>query len=412
MAVFKLNNTIQEYAWGSKTAIPGLLGYENNENKPLAELWMGAHPKAPSTLMLDDGVKKGLNEAIEEAPSRMLGEKIAAQFGGRLPYLFKVLAAGSPLSIQAHPNLQQAAEGFARENAAGTALDAFNRSYKDDNHKPEIICALTDFYAMRGFRPAYEIASDFKKIMVQEIELELSALENASDETEALKTFFSKLMNLEESVAEGLIGRAVDSAEDFEQGSWIRRFSQLYPGDIGILSPLYLNVVQLKPGEAMYLPAGELHAYLDGTGMELMANSDNVLRGGLTPKYVDEPELLSTLTFGAGRPEILKPEALNETESVYSTGAPEFCLSRIELENKYVFPDTPGNPELPSILICLEGAAEITDKVQPNEPAVEISRGDSVFISYGSHPVLSGCGTFYRASMPGDSPAEAGSSAY
>ena len=401
MALYKLDNTIQDYAWGSKTAILQLLGFENRDDKPLAELWMGAHPKAPSLLCLENGEKESLGSLILESPEDVLGNEAVMTFGNRLPYLFKVLAAGSPLSIQAHPNLEQARTGFERENGEGIPLDAFNRSYKDNNHKPEIICALTEFHAMRGFKPTAEISAAFKKIAVPEIREAVSRLDREPDIKDSLKNFFSVLMQLEETAAAELISNAIDAAAEFDEGVWIKRFAELYPGDIGILSPLYLNIVTLKPGQAMFLPAGELHAYLQGTGIELMANSDNVLRGGLTPKYVDVPELISTLTFESGEPEILLPRPVNAAESVYDTAASEFCLSVIELNDTYR-PETGEKlPMLPSILICMEGSAEINDETAVQSARLAIGRGESLFITAESIPVLKGQGRFYRASLPG-----------
>ncbi len=412
MAVYKTKNSIQPYAWGSSTAIPELLGYENPGNEPMAELWMGAHPKAPSVILKDDNTQQQLNDYISAASDRVLGKRISEQFGRRLPFLFKVLAAGSPLSIQSHPNLKQAADGFRRENEAGIPLDAFNRNYKDDNHKPEIICALTEYSAMRGFRPAGEIASAFRKIMIPELEASVSALETVaaapavsgaasvdSAAASAVRIFFSELMSLKDEARERLLSLAMKAAEAglLPESKWILDFAGLYPGDTGIVSPLYLNVVVLQPGEAMYLPAGELHAYLHGLGMELMANSDNVLRGGLTPKYIDVQELISTLTFSTGRPEILHPVKLNEYESAYITEAPEFILTRIDLDGLYEIPGQIYGPEMPSVFICLKGKAEIKDGAGRS---ITLSRGETAFSEHGTSLSLNGNGLFYRASVP------------
>jgi len=394
-----------------------LLGYDNPENEPMAELWMGAHPKSPSAAVDGSGQEILLNELISSSPNETVGAETAAGFGGRLPFLFKVLAAGSPLSIQAHPNLQQAREGFARENAAGIELDAFNRNYKDDNHKPEIICALTEYHAMRGFRPAAEIAVNFRKIMIPELEAVVTVLEASAaipsggsrdsaavGVSAALKAFFTELMQLSAAAMTALIGNALEASErdsNFPGARWIMRLSELYPGDIGIVSPLYLNLVTLQPGEAMYLPAGVLHAYLEGLGMELMANSDNVLRGGLTPKHVDVPELLSTLSFSPGKPEILNPVKISNYESAYFTEAPEFYLSKVELVGgTYELPLDNYGPKLPSIFICVEGEIGINDRGQNGSENISIQRGETAFASFGSRLSLSGRGVLYRASVP------------
>lgn len=413
MAVFKLVNQIQNYAWGSKSAMADLLGYENEDDKPMAELWMGAHPKSPSFLQQGDGTKMRLNDYLAENPEEALGSETASFYKNRLPFLFKVLAAGSPLSIQAHPNLEQAAIGFAKENDAGTAMDAFNRNYKDDNHKPEIICALSEYHAMRGFKSPASIALNFRKIMIPELEAAVTAMESAaaipaggvsdssSVESAVLKTFFTELMELSDSARGTLIENALAKPEgELPDSRWIKRFADLYPGDIGIVSPLYLNIVTLQPGEAMYLPAGELHAYLEGIGMELMANSDNVLRGGLTPKHVDVPELVSTLRFEPCKPEVLSPVAISASESGYLTEAPEFYLSRIDLNGSYSIEEGGYGPVLPSIFICLEGNIEITDQSSEKDNQVTIGRGDTAFASFGSRISLKGRGVLYRASMP------------
>ncbi|MDC7227430.1 MAG: mannose-6-phosphate isomerase, class I [Spirochaetales bacterium] len=411
MAVYKLTNQILKYAWGSKTLMPELLGYDNSENEPMAELWMGAHPKASSDVHMQNG-DIPLDEMISKSPETVLGGRISNGFSGRLPFLFKVLAAGSPLSIQAHPTLDEAAAGWARENEAGIALDAFNRNYKDDNHKPEIICALSEYHAMRGFRQAGVIAANFRKIMIPELDAAVSALEAASaspagDESSvsaavsaALKNFFTVIMQLSDIDRTALVGKALEKAENEElpDSRWIKRFAELYPGDIGIVSPLYLNIVTLQPGEAMYLPAGELHAYLEGIGMELMANSDNVLRGGLTPKHVDVPELLSTLNFNPTKPEILNPVKLNNAESAYITPAPEFYLSKIDLSGGYELPVESYGPEPPSIFICTEGSAIIEDST--SDSSVEIMQGETAFASFGSRMKLQGRAVIYRASVP------------
>ncbi len=387
MAVYKLINQIQKYAWGSVRAIPELLGYENANNEPMAELWMGAHPKAPSLAEKTDGNPVPLNETTN----------------GSIPFLFKVLASDKPLSIQAHPDLKQARAGYARENAAGKAFDAFDRNYKDHNHKPEIICALTEFHAMRGFRPAAGIAANFKEIMVPALESSVAGLETASESSSGIRNFFTDLMRLEAGQKQKLLKAALVKAQKSQlpASRWIKRFSELYPGDIGILSPLYLNLVILQPGEAMYIPAGELHAYLEGLGIELMANSDNVLRGGLTPKHVDVPELLATLSFEPSEPEILKPAKISDSESVYVTPAPEFYLSRIDLDGEYLLPEDERSPQLPSIFICLDGGLTMEDKASEGagDYRVDLKRGDTAFVTPGSRIILNGGGLLYRASV-------------
>ena len=277
-----LKNTIQEYAWGSRSAIPELLGQSVPADKPQAELWMGAHPKAPSQVFFD-GIWRSLPEVIQESPEETLGQKVAARFSNELPFLFKVLAAAKPLSIQAHPNKEQAWQGFARENELGIPFDAPHRNYRDDNHKPEIICALTPFWALNGFRRIEETLSLLEEAKIAGLAEIVSFLRSHSNR-DGLKKFFNHLMTMDSGKQGKIVEQAVNFAEkqtpEKPSWTWMIKLNEAYPGDIGVLSPLFLNLVRLEPQQAMYLPAGELHGYLEGVGIELMANSDNVLRGG------------------------------------------------------------------------------------------------------------------------------------
>ncbi|MDC7126082.1 MAG: mannose-6-phosphate isomerase, class I [Spirochaetales bacterium] len=402
MAIFKTSNTIQKYAWGSALLIPEYLDFENPEKEPMAELWMGAHPKAPSNIILSNGEKKRVDFYLNENPEKTLGAETVKKIGNNLPYLFKVLAADSPLSIQAHPNLNQAAEGFKRENDEGVPLTAFNRNYKDSNHKPELICALSSFKAMRGFRSLSQIEEDFSKIAIPELKNSIEELKN--NNSAVLENFFRTLMNLKDEQRKNLIENALSLCErdGFSglQKEWMKRFSEIYPDDIGIISPLYLNIVTLNPGEAMYLSSGELHAYLEGIGIEIMANSDNVLRGGLTPKYIDVKELLSVLNFHSVEPEILKPEAVNKYESVYKTEAKEFILSKIKLDKEsYKLAESSNISKLPSMFICLEGEVELNDMSEEGS-VVTLKKGEAAFADFSANLYIEGAGLLYRAAVP------------
>jgi len=294
-----LENTIQEYAWGSYTAIPELLGNDSPANTPQAELWMGAHPKAPSRVKCN-GKWISLLELIDSNSQDILGKKVAQRFKNRLPYLFKVLAAAKPLSIQAHPSIDQACRGFDRENRLGIPLDAPNRNYKDDNHKPECICALTSFWALNGFRKASDMISLMGKICPSGLKKDFDMFRQQPN-SRGLKKFFKAMMIMDQTPQHQVISDVVKNADRLKDKNaayqWIIDLHEEYPSDIGILSPIILNLICLEPGQAMFLPSGTLHAYLDGVGIELMANSDNVLRGGLTPKHVDVKELLNVLNF-------------------------------------------------------------------------------------------------------------------
>lgn len=394
-----LKNTIQEYAWGSVTAIPELLGTTNPEKIPQAELWMGAHPKAPSRVEYNNQWIS-LLDLIEKNPDAILGKKISQKFGGRLPYLFKVLAASRPLSIQAHPSLEQAKEGFERENAQGIPLNAPHRNYRDDHHKPECFLALTSFWAVCGFRNLQETIAYLGKLCPAGLKRELEAL-NRNQGTGGLKRFFSFLMSLEGSRRKQIISEAKQninaSAGSDPVLEWILRLSSEYPHDAGIFAPVLLNLVCLKPGQALFLAAGQLHAYLQGVGIELMANSDNVLRGGLTPKHVDVPELLNVLDFNASGVDLLKPKQIDPCETLYPAPVEEFILSRIALKSADIYKSKVQRSA--EIMLCVDGAAVLNDT--GTDHRISLKKGMSVLIPAAvAGYAIKGEAVFYKASVP------------
>lgn len=394
-----MKNTVQEYAWGSFTAIAELLGNGSPSKTPQAELWMGAHPKAPSMVKCD-GNWISLLELIEKNPKHILGKKVAEKFDNRLPYLFKVLAAAKPLSIQAHPSRDQAKQGFERENRQGIPIDAYNRNYKDDNHKPECICAQTLFWALNGFRKISSIVSLIEKICPQGLKKQLDTLRGQQSPIE-LKNFFRTLMTMNHKRQTKIIAHAVSNAKKFTDDDpaykWMIDLHKEYPADIGVFSPILLNLICLEPGQAMFLPAGELHAYLDGVGIELMANSDNVLRGGLTPKYIDMPELLNVLNFEEREVNILETKQINECECVYESHAEEFILSIIDVKEGIIY-NSPAHRSI-EILLCTDGKATITD-LGKNDKVV-IDRGKSVIIpAVVKKYSVQGNATLYKAAVP------------
>ena len=394
-----MKNTVQKYAWGSTSAIQELLGQTNSVPEPAAELWMGAHPKAPSMVQYK-GQWVSLADLIARHPQDILGKQIAKKFNNQLPYLFKVLAAARPLSIQAHPGLEQARKGFAIENNNRVALEAAHRNYKDANHKPECICALSSFWALYGFRDIAEILLLMGKICPDGLSGELDQLKKNSD-SGGLKIFFTKLMTMETDQKNRVIDEAIQHAkqhlEEDPAFQWTARLAADYPADIGLLSPLFLNLIQLKPGQALFLPAGELHAYLEGTGIELMANSDNVLRGGLTPKHIDVPELLKVLNFIPRRVEILQETHKDGMEKIYSSPAQEFVLSAISIAGD----DDYRNLKVQSaeILLCIEGKAYLEDSSRKD--CIQVKKGDSAIISAatGSYSI-NGDAVLYKAAVP------------
>lgn len=392
-----MKNVIQEYAWGSVDAIPRLLGTENPEKKPQAEIWMGAHGKAPSRL-IDGSREMALDAYIQADPDAVLGEAPARQYGD-LPFLFKVLAAGSPLSIQVHPAKKQAEEGFARENRLGIAPDAFNRNYKDDNHKPEIICALTEFWAMRGFRPFGEIVTRFEALPIPVFSDEIARF-RADLSPRGLERFFHALMSLDGGKKKQFIRELTEASAALEgdEFKWVLRLYETYSDDAAIAAPLYLNLVRLEPGQALYLSAGELHAYLDGLGMELMASSDNVLRGGLTPKYIDRDELAEVVNFSGAYPEILTAAPADAVTEVYRTPSEEFELARISLRDNLTY-DTASRSAV-QILFLTEGSADFTS---PDGEIIHAEKGESLFVpARAGSWTAAGDAVIYRASLPGD----------
>ena len=312
LGVMKLENSIRHYAWGSKNALARLQGRPAGQ-EPEAELWIGAHPQSPSAVTMA-GRRVSLERLVAERPAETLGP-VAQRFGGTLPFLLKVLAVAEPLSIQAHPTLAQAAAGFAREEAEGIAADAPQRSYRDRNHKPEVVVALEPYWLLSGFRPYHAIARRLAAIGVPALQAAVTALRTTPG-VEALRALVAAALRLDTGQRADLVARAVAHADaqlqetaasgdrdasEAAAARWVQRLAAQYPDDAGVLSPWLLNLVPLVPGEGMYTGAGTLHATLHGTGVELQASSDNVLRGGLTPKHVDVPELPAGGIFRARR---------------------------------------------------------------------------------------------------------------
>ncbi|ELB7339219.1 mannose-6-phosphate isomerase, class I [Vibrio cholerae] len=293
---FPMTNPIQNYAWGSKTALQQLFELENPNDEPQAELWMGAHPNGCSGIAINGKIVQ-LSDFIAQNPNLILGEYTARQFG-ELPYLFKILAAENALSIQVHPNKQQAERGFAQEEKLGIAPTAAYRNYKDPNHKPELVYALTEYQAMNGFRANQEILNYFIELSIDEIQPLVDAFQSNPTE-QGLRDFFSGLLSLQGEIKNRALEVLITQAKqiDLPLFQLIVELEKHYPNDIGLFAPLMLNVITLQPGEAMFLDAETPHAYLHGTGLEIMANSNNVLRAGLTPKYMDIDELVACTQF-------------------------------------------------------------------------------------------------------------------
>ncbi len=293
---FKMNNVIQDYPWGSKSSITELFEIPNPEHKPMAEIWMGAHPKASSSITINNK-SIPISHYVAENNEAVLGKEASTQFG-ELPYLFKVLAAAQALSIQVHPSKEDAQIGFDKENQTGTPLDAFNRNYKDPNHKPELVYALSSYLAMNGFRQYEQILRLFSKLNNSILQADVERYAEHCN-ADGLKDLFQRILGLAETEKEQAMSNLLFWAKnsDDELAKLVLKLNAVYPNDVGLFAPFMLNVILLQPGEAMFLDAGTPHAYLEGTALEIMANSDNVLRAGLTPKYIDVPELIASCRF-------------------------------------------------------------------------------------------------------------------
>jgi mannose-6-phosphate isomerase len=390
-----LRNVVRPYAWGSRTAIAELLGDPVPAPHPQAELWLGAHPADPSLLLYADGAQTSLLEALHLDPERHLGTQCTRRWGSRLPFLLKVLAAEEPLSLQAHPSAEQAAEGFAREEARGIPRDAPERNYSDLHHKPELICALTELHALAGFREpirTVELLAALDTPLLAPYRTMLAAEPNA----DGLRTLFTTWITMPEPAVKALLPATLDAcvallrrnvscaafptscSSDFRnECRVVLELAETYPGDVGVLAALLLNHVVLVSGQAMYLPAGNLHTYLRGTAVEISTNSDNVLRGGLTAKHIDVPELLRVLDFSYGELPVQRGEPVGHCETAYRTPAEEFQLTRLEWADGESTPVCLRS-RWPQILLCTRGSARLCS---PDGGSITVRRGGSVWLA-------------------------------
>ncbi|MGY2004922.1 mannose-6-phosphate isomerase, class I [Blastococcus sp. SYSU DS1024] len=386
--MWQLSNGVRYYPWGSRTVIPELLGEPVPADRPHAELWVGAHPDEPSTL--SDG--RPLDKAIAEDPDRLLGPAVVEQFGARLPFLLKVLAADAPLSLQAHPTTAQAEVGYAAEEAAGIPHDDPTRTFKDPFHKPELLLALTTFEALCGFRPVEESLHCLAKLQVPELKPTIAALARGG-----LRAAIPQLLALSgrrrTQLVEAVAARAATfvAAHDPEfinTYRWAATLAESYPGDPGVVISLMCNHLKLAPGEAVFLPAGNLHAYLSGAGVEVMASSDNVLRGGLTAKHVDLAALIEVLDFTDGKVPVMHP-VLGPGGLRYPVPVQDFDLTRVHLDEQAGTLTTRG----PQLLLCTEGTAVLTSV----DGELTLEKGRAAFLPAGAPVTARGPAVLYRA---------------
>ncbi|MCB9265111.1 MAG: mannose-6-phosphate isomerase, class I [Lewinellaceae bacterium] len=385
--VFPLQGAIQHYAWGGFDYLPELLGIKNSEHLPFAELWMGAHHRGPA-IVQPNGQPQPLPELLENHPE-WLGAAVRAHFGVRLPYLFKVLDVHQMLSIQSHPTKSQAEEGFRRENEQGIPLDAPHRNFKDDNHKPEVMAALTEFWLLHGFKSEEALERCLREVP------EFSSLQ-PHFAGGSIFQLYKAVMEMPQAEVDRLLSPMEQRLRPLAEAGRLGKHQPEYWAaqafghhrlenghyDRGVFSIFFFNLVKVMPGEGIYQGAGIPHAYLEGVNVELMANSDNVFRGGLTVKHVDVPELLKHLVFEPVVPEILKGELVSEGEWAYRTPAPDFQLNRIGLAKGQDYHPAPSAG--PEILLVIRG------KVRPNGHSRSYSKGEAFFIPAGEDYALLG----------------------
>ncbi|WP_246634894.1 mannose-6-phosphate isomerase, class I [Actinoplanes hulinensis] len=393
MTVYPLTGVIRPYAWGSRTAIAGLQGRPAPTAEPEAELWLGAHPGDPSTVPGPAGPVH-LDGLIAGDPAGQLGEDVAGRFGPRLPYLMKVLAAAAPLSLQAHPGAAYAKEAFARQEADPEAP----KNYTDAHHKPEILVALTPFEALCGFRPPATAADVIAGFALPRLDPVVTAL-RSGDLSEAVRLLLTWPEDDRKALIDDVVTAIAAHPADHPHADSHRlavKLADHYPGDPGVLVALLLNLVRLAPGEAIWMPAGNLHAYLNGLGVELMAASDNVLRGGLTPKRVDVAELLRVLRFEVLDDPLLHPHDLAPGVTAWRVPVPDFELYRITLTADRPPARIPGSG--PRILLGAEGDVHVGEE---HGIPVTLHPGTAAYAPADTGPLTAaGLGTIFVAAVP------------
>ncbi|MGE2816940.1 mannose-6-phosphate isomerase, class I [Mycobacterium heidelbergense] len=388
-----LRGALRTYAWGSRTAIAEFTRRSVPAAHPEAELWFGAHPGDPAWLETEQG-EISLMEALVADPEGQLGSSSRGRFGDVLPFLVKVLAADEPLSLQAHPSAEQAVEGYLREERLGIPVSSPVRNYRDTSHKPELLVALESFEALAGFRPVSRTVELLRALAVSDLDPYIDLLNDQSD-ADGLRALFTTWITapqpdldvLVPAVLDGAIQYVSSGATEFAaEAKTVLELGERYPGDAGVLAALLLNRVTLEPGEAIFVPAGNLHTYLRGFGVEVMANSDNVLRGGLTPKHVDVPELLRVLDFAPTAEDRLRASTRREGLGlIYETPTDEFAVALLVLdgENLGHEVDASCSHEGPQILLCSEGSTTVHAK----SGSLTLERGMAAWVAADDGPI-------------------------
>lgn len=398
--MLRLTPTTQHYAWGSPTAIPALFG-QQPVGRPVAEVWFGAHASSPSLADVGDQ-QVPLDRLVASDPTGTLGEDVRARFGSTLPYLLKVIAAERPLSLQVHPTLDRARAGFAAEDAAHIPRTSARRNYRDRNHKPELLYAVTRFEALCGFRAPRRAADVFTDLDAP-LARTLSAVLRAKPSVEGVREAFMMLLDPASKPDAEAVGAVADACRTrLGEGSpspradrTVVELAAAFPGDPGVVTSLLLNPVTLQPGDALFVPSGGVHAYLTGVGVEIMANSDNVLRAGLTAKHIDIQELLSNVDYVAAPPIRIAPETFHGASRVFYAPVDDFELSVTVVES-------PGPHRLPGrgprLLLCLDGEATVH---AASGDALLLRQGDAAFVPASDGALsASGDGTIVQADVP------------
>lgn len=394
--IYKLKGRTRQYAWGGLTFLPQFLGLNNTEHQPFAEYWMGAHPSAPADLLMRDG-DRSLYTVCKENPESVLSEKVYNRFG-ELPYLFKVLDVSKMLSIQVHPSKEEAEKGFDREEAEGIPINAPYRNYKDRNHKPEIMVALSEFWLLHGFTSIAAIEKTLEE--VPEFNVLLPYFRK-----EGLKELYRFVMEMQQpevnALLANLIKREIRKKKEGlltreQPGWWV---AKLYEGrteigdiDRAVFSLYLFNIVKVNPGEAVFQGAGVPHAYMEGQCIELMANSDNVLRAGLTDKHIDVPELMKLTIFETVQPQVMPGNQVLPGERVYPCPVPDFGIARIDLTATLAYSSKASSLE---IWVVTEGGAVVNN-------SLALKRGE-VFVVFANEPYTieaSGHCTLFKAFVP------------
>ncbi|MDO5672170.1 MAG: mannose-6-phosphate isomerase, class I [Actinomycetaceae bacterium] len=409
--MWRISGEIKGYPWGSTSAIPAFAGWEESGN-PIAEVWYGAHALTSSRVLKNfpEGDTQGtesslgtLREIIAADPHRVLGSDVVNRFGENLPYLLKLIAPATPLSLQVHPSKDRASQMFDLESDAGIPLEHPRRRYRDSNHKPELIYALSRFEAVAGFRAprrAMEILAGIEAPLAQRVSRQLRSKPGSAGIRAAVSGLLSPHTRPSAEDVDQVVQACVQRLQDGISPSLrvdrvVANLGSAYPGDPGIIVAALMNPVTLHPGEVLFIPAGGIHAYLSGLGVELMANSDNVLRAGLTAKHVDVEELLACLDYVAAPPTRIAAERITDSTAVFYAPVDDFELSVSTLDGSVT--RLPGRDS--RICLCVEG--EITLGHRPSAQDVVLKPAQAVFVSADEGPLYGqGTGILMQADVP------------